>query len=108
MCTSNGSVQIQFTNGEISVKVVPDAGMRPSATWRVDVAAPQNLPWVLGQVINVERRARGMSQKTLAKLSGLHPMALSKIERGVHRDVGVVTFARLALALLLAVDKKED
>lgn len=63
-----------------------------------DDAGP-SLAAVLGAVIATERNARGMTQQRLATLSGLHPMALSKIERGIQQDVGVGTLQRLAGAL---------
>ena len=54
---------------------------------------------VVGAVIHTERSARGLTQGELARLSGMHPMAVSKIERGVQKDVGIETLTRMAAAL---------
>lgn len=54
---------------------------------------------VLGAVIHTERTARGLTQQQLALMAGMHPMALSKIERGVQHDVGIETLQRLACGL---------
>lgn len=54
---------------------------------------------VLGALIHTERNARGMTQHQLAAFGGLHPMALSKIERGIQLDIGVETLQRIAVAL---------
>lgn len=54
---------------------------------------------VVGYVIQVERKARGLSQSELALAAGIHPMTLSKIERGSQGDVGMETLQRLAAAL---------
>ncbi len=53
----------------------------------------------VGAVVLTERRARGMMQSRLALLADLHPMALSKIERGVPQDVGISTLQRIARGL---------
>ncbi len=53
----------------------------------------------IGPVIAYHRAARSMSQAQLADASGLHPMVLSKIERGVQGDVGIVTIEKIARAL---------
>jgi len=58
-----------------------------------------SLAAVLGQLVRTEREARGLSQKALASRAGLHPVGLSKFERGAHQDVGVATLSRLANAL---------
>lgn len=58
-----------------------------------------NLSRVLGAVIYAERTSRSVSQSRLAEMAGLHPMSISKIERGVIADVGVETLQRLAGAL---------
>jgi transcriptional regulator with XRE-family HTH domain len=54
---------------------------------------------VLGAVVHTERNARGLSQQQLAAMAHLHPMALSKIERGIQQDIGVDTLQRLGGAL---------
>ena len=54
---------------------------------------------VIGAVIHTERTARALTQQQLALMAGLHPMALSKIERGVQQDVGIETLQRLAFGL---------
>lgn len=58
-----------------------------------------SLAAMLGAVLHAERTARRMSQQELAEAAGLHPMALSKLERGVQADVGVGTLQRLARGL---------
>lgn len=66
------------------------------------MTAPATTPLlvrVLGALLHAERVARGLTQTELARDAGLHPMALSKLERGVQGDVGVQTLARLAEAL---------
>jgi len=55
-----------------------------------------NVAHVIGYLLRTKRQA---SQKDVARLANVHPMALSKIERGVHADLGVVTFVRLAEAI---------
>lgn len=57
---------------------------------------------VLGAVVRAERCARGLTQADLARAAGVHPMALSKVERGAQQDVGVATLAQLAAALAAA------
>ncbi len=54
---------------------------------------------VIGYLVATRRKAAGVSQKTVARLAELHPVALSKIERGVHGDMGINTFVRIAVAL---------
>ena len=54
---------------------------------------------LLGAVVYAERTSRGLTQAQLAKTASLHPMALSKIERGIQQDVGVETLRRIAAAL---------
>jgi transcriptional regulator with XRE-family HTH domain len=54
---------------------------------------------VLGAVLHNERIARALTQQQVAALAALHPMALSKIERGIQQDVGVDTLQRIATAL---------
>lgn len=63
------------------------------------VAVSVRLPALLGAIVYAERTARGLTQAQLALAAGLHPMALSKIERGVQQDVGVETLRRIAEAL---------
>ena len=53
----------------------------------------------LGKVIGQMRRHRKMSQAEAAEKAGLHPMALSKIERGVHTAIGCQTLLRIGDAL---------
>ncbi|MBI5495546.1 MAG: helix-turn-helix transcriptional regulator [Deltaproteobacteria bacterium] len=53
----------------------------------------------MGAVIHTERTARGHTQTQLAQAAGIHPMALSKIERGIQGDIGVDTLQRIANAL---------
>ena len=60
-----------------------------------------SLPAILGHLVKTERGARGFSQKELAETAGIHPVALSKIERGVQGDLGIFTLHRLAAALSL-------
>jgi transcriptional regulator with XRE-family HTH domain len=57
------------------------------------------LPAIIGAVIHAERSARKLTQQQLAQMAGLHPMALSKLERGVQHDVGIETLRQIASAL---------
>lgn len=54
---------------------------------------------VLGAIILQERTLRNMSQANLAIAARLHPVALSRIERGQQGDIGVETLHRLAQGL---------
>lgn len=58
-----------------------------------------SLTAVLSAVIRTERNWRGITQQQLALAAGLHPMGLSKIERGIQSSIGVMTLQRLAVAL---------
>lgn len=60
------------------------------------------LALVLGAVVATERSVRQRTQAELATLAGVHPMALSKVERGIQADVGVETIARIAVGLSAA------
>lgn len=65
-------------------------------------AEPFRFSAVLGAIVHTERVARSVTQQQLAQSAGLHPMAVSKIERGVQRDVGIETVRRIATALSAA------
>lgn len=58
-----------------------------------------NLSAVIGYIVQTERKIRGLTQADLAEDAGIHSVALSKIERGVQRDIGVVTLHHIAQAL---------
>jgi transcriptional regulator with XRE-family HTH domain len=45
------------------------------------------------------RERRGLSQRTLAKLSGIHHISLAKIEGGIIDDPRLSTLLRLCMAL---------
>lgn len=53
----------------------------------------------LGALLVLHRRARGYTQRDLAARASVHPMALSKLERGVPQDVRLGTLEQLAWAL---------
>lgn len=53
----------------------------------------------LGAVISARREFYGFTQTALAEKAALHPMSLSKIERAVGRDVGIVTLQKIAMAM---------
>lgn len=53
----------------------------------------------IGAVISVRREFHGMTQTSLAEKAAIHPMSLSKIERAVGRDIGVVTVQKIAMAM---------
>ena len=53
----------------------------------------------LGVIIRQERKKLGMTQKELARRSGMHAMAISKVERGVHGDLGCKTLWAIAHCL---------
>ena len=55
-----------------------------------------NVVHVIGYLLRTKRQA---SQKDVARLAKIHPVALSKIERGAHAELGVGTFVRLAEAI---------
>lgn len=54
----------------------------------------------IGRALTRARKLAGLSQKRVAAAAGVHPMALSKIERGVHADAGVVTLEKMCDAIL--------
>lgn len=54
---------------------------------------------VLGALIQTERNARRLTQQQIASVAGVHPMTVSKVERGIQQDVGVETLQRIASAL---------
>lgn len=53
----------------------------------------------LGSAVSKTRQGANMTQGELARRSGLHKVAISKIERGIHDDIGCVTLWRIARAL---------
>lgn len=53
----------------------------------------------LAEAIRTARTDRRMTQQDLGELAGIHPMAVSKLERGIQRDVGIMTLQRIARAL---------
>ncbi len=57
------------------------------------------LAWFLGVAIRDAREARGMTQRALGIAAGVHPMAISKIERGIQADVGIAILERIARGL---------
>lgn len=65
------------------------------------VAGKKNSGFVqrLGAAISKERKRLEMTQGELAKRTGLHPVAVSKIERGIQGDLGCKTLWRIAHAL---------
>ena len=54
---------------------------------------------VLGAIIYAQRQARGLSQQELATTARMHPMAISKVERGVHKDLCIGTLRQVAEGL---------
>lgn len=58
----------------------------------------------LGERVLVWRKRRKMTQKELASAISLHPISLSKIERGVVEKVEADTIKRLAQALRVKTD----
>lgn len=53
----------------------------------------------LGTMVAHSRKRAGLRQNDLARLTGIHPMSISKIERGIQKDVGVQTLHKIAIAL---------
>jgi transcriptional regulator with XRE-family HTH domain len=53
---------------------------------------------VVGRNISEERHRRGFTQEELAEAAGMHPVEVSRAERGV-RDLRVSTIAKLAAGL---------
>ena len=62
--------------------------------------------------LKTARRGQGWTQTELGKRSGVHPMAISRLERKEKKDVTGATLRKLALALrvssdwLLGIEKK--
>lgn len=52
----------------------------------------------LGETVRSFRQAAGISQETLAELTGLHRTYISDIERG-SRNVALINIVRIAKAL---------
>jgi len=50
----------------------------------------------VGMELKVLRVRSRMLARDVAKAAGIHPMSLSKIERGVQKDIGVETLTRIA------------
>lgn len=74
-------------------------GMKDESGWGDGLTA------FIGAVVARERERTGAGwghaweQRELAESAGLHPMSLSKIERGVQHDVGVVTLDSICAAI---------
>ena len=47
----------------------------------------------------MERQRRNLLARDVAGKAGIHPVALSRIERGVQGDVGIATIAKIADAM---------
>jgi transcriptional regulator with XRE-family HTH domain len=58
----------------------------------------------LGERVVMWRKRRKMTQKELASKIALHPISLSKIERGVVEQVEADTIKKLAQALRVKTD----
>jgi transcriptional regulator with XRE-family HTH domain len=56
----------------------------------------------LGEAIQRLREEKGLSQESLADVSGIHPTHIGGLERGV-RNPSYTTLVRLALALQIPV-----
>ena len=50
---------------------------------------------IVGAVVAQLRKEQNLTQADLAHLAGMHPISVSKIERGVQGDVGVATMEKL-------------
>lgn len=53
----------------------------------------------IGLAVKGMRERRGLTQERLAELAKMHPMHISKLERGVVRDVKFTTLFGIAEAL---------
>ena len=53
----------------------------------------------IGLAVKEMRERRGLTQEQLAELAKMHPMSISKLERGVVRDVKFTTLFSIAEAL---------
>jgi transcriptional regulator with XRE-family HTH domain len=60
---------------------------------------PLTLMQALIIVVQQERKRQGMSQKDLAAKAGLHPVAISKMVKGLSADMRIGTLEALADAL---------
>lgn len=62
---------------------------------------PVNTPTAasIGRAIARMRIRAGLTQVQLAESAKMHSMALSKLERGIQKDIGVLTLWRLAVRL---------
>lgn len=62
--------------------------------------ATSHMTWdimlAIGEQLRDQRRACGcISQADLARLARIHPVHVSRIERGTQRDVGIITLHKL-------------
>ena len=59
---------------------------------------------VNGTVLRALRRARNWDQKQLAVAAGINPSVVSRLERGIQRDVAASVLVVLSRALAVPVD----
>jgi transcriptional regulator with XRE-family HTH domain len=60
-----------------------------------------------GERVRAARVSRGMSQESLAELTGLHRTYVGGIERG-ERNLGLINLTRVAAALKVSVGSLVD
>jgi DNA-binding XRE family transcriptional regulator len=73
---------------------------------RLEELDPTYLRFAAG--IHAARQHSGLSQAMLARLVGLHPSTIGRIERGQLKNMRATTVARLAEVLSLDLDKLFD
>jgi transcriptional regulator with XRE-family HTH domain len=62
------------------------------------------MPLTLGERVLLWRKRRKLTQRQLAARISLHPISLSKIERGVVQELEASTVRKLAQALSVKTD----
>jgi ribosome-binding protein aMBF1 (putative translation factor) len=75
--------------------------------WRRRAELEQAYPWArrVGDRVREARTHRGLSQEMLARVAGLHPSTISRIERGANRHgMNGQTVAPLCQALGITAD----
>ena len=60
---------------------------------------------IIGKTLQASRERRGLSLQQTAEKAGIDPTLLSRMERGLVRDVKLTTLASLATVLAFSLDE---
>jgi ribosome-binding protein aMBF1 (putative translation factor) len=71
---------------------------------RTTKAQSEEEDYGLGPRVKIPREWAGLTQPELARRSGVHAMAISRLERGEKKDVTGATLRKLSLALGVSTD----